>query len=212
MQDSLYVLLDTGVIIEAHTRGVWAQLINRVTFVVPSTVLEEANCYFDPETDELIPIHLADDVQQGRIIEISADAIQLARFLERFDRVFVERMDPGETEALALLADGTLTEHRFCTGDGPAMRALSLLNMSDCGISFEQLLLQNGLQQRVAHAFTESFFKEQMVRGAQEKIQGIGLRKSPTPPNRQSSNQKQRTPKKLAQNPSKKPWKSKFRR
>lgn len=137
MPNSLCVLLDANAIIEAHARDVWASLLQRVTLVIPSIVLQESQFYIDPTTGQEVRIDLTEALQNGAIREVSATLEQLSRFYARFDRVFVQRMDPGEAEAIALLLDGALPEHQFCTGDGPAIRALSLLDMPDAGISLE---------------------------------------------------------------------------
>lgn len=172
---SLYILLDANIIIEAHMQGVWASLIRHVTVVIPSTVVEEADGYHDA-TDTYIPIHLESDLASGLIREMQAAPEQLAALRARFDRIFLQRMDRGESEALALLLAGKLPDAHFCTGDGPAIRALSLLDMPDVGISFETVLQRVGLQHGLRSQFTEQFFREQQARGAQERITGEGLR------------------------------------
>jgi hypothetical protein len=173
----LYVLLDANIIIEAHMQGVWASLIQRATIVIPSIVLREAQGYHDLATGEYIPIHLEEALATGLIREIAASVEQLAELRTRFDSIFVQRMDPGESEALALLLAGALPGARFCTADGPAIRALSLLQMADMGVSFEALLHDVGLQHRLRNHFSERFFREMRERGAQEFIRGEGLRR-----------------------------------
>ena len=181
-QVSLCVLLDANVIIEAHARGVWASLVDRVVLVVPSSVLAEATHYVASETGMRSEIHLEQAVQDGRIREVSATAEQLARLLDQFDLVFVQRMDPGETEALALLLAGELSDCLFCSSDGPAIRALNLLSMPDRGISLEALLRRIGLQRHLSRPFDERFFREMQARGAEEFIHGEGLRRQPPAP------------------------------
>lgn len=189
-QVSLCVLLDANVIIEAHACGAWAYLREQVILIVPSTVLAEATHYVERETGMRVEIHLQPAVQQGRIREISATAEQLAALLGRFDPVFIQRMDQGEAEALALLLAGDLddlTDCFFCSADGPAIRALNLLSMPERGISLESLLRQAGLERRLARPFDERFFREMQARGAEEFIRGEGLRCQPSaskPPKR----------------------------
>ncbi|MGH2486891.1 MAG: hypothetical protein ACRDHE_12850 [Ktedonobacterales bacterium] len=77
-QVSLCVLLDANIIIEAHARGVWASLIERVTLIVPTAVLAEATHYIAPETGVRAEIHLDVALKQDHIREVSATAEQLA--------------------------------------------------------------------------------------------------------------------------------------
>lgn len=181
-QISFCVLLDANVIIEAHARGVWALLMERVTLVVPSTVLAEATHYFEPDTGMRVEIHLEPSVQQGHIREVSASPEQLARLLDHFDPVFVQRMDPGETEALTWLLAEELEDCLFCSSDGPAIRALNLLSMPDRGISLETLLRRVGLERRLARPFDERFYQEMRARGAEEFVRGEGLRRQQQSP------------------------------
>lgn len=176
-QHSLCVLLDANIIIEAHARNVWASVVERVTLVVPSTVIAEATHYISPQSGMRMEIHLGNDLQDGRIREVSATVDQLAQLLSHFDIVFVQRMDPGETEALALLLAGELENCLFCSSDGPAIRALNLLGIPDRGISFERLLRAVGLERQLLRPFDESFFREMQAQGSQEFVQGIGLSK-----------------------------------
>lgn len=178
-QASLCVLLDANVIIEAHACRAWASLLERVILIVPSTVLAEATHYVERETGMRMEIHLQQAVQQGQIREVSATAEQLAALLGRFDRVFIQRMDPGEAEALALLLTGELSDCFFCSSDGPAIRALNLLSMPERGISLEMLLRGAGLERRLARPFDERFFQEMRARGAEEFSRGEGLRHQP---------------------------------
>jgi hypothetical protein len=181
-------LLDANIIIEAHMQGVWASLIQRTTIIIPSTVVKEADGYHDDAGGAYIPIHLESALASGMIQEMQATPEQLAALRARFDSVFLQRMDRGESEALALLLAGVLPDARFCTGDGPAIRALSLLQIPDVGISFEAILQHIGFQHRLRSQFTDQFFRDMQARGAQEFIRGEGLRK---PPTQSSANKRQ---------------------
>lgn len=187
-RSSLYILLDANIIIEAHTQGVWASLIQRATLIIPSTVIEEANGYRDAD-GAYNPIHLDSDLGANLIHETQATPEQLAALRARFDSVFLQRMDRGESEALALLLAGALPDTQFCTADGPAIRALNLLDMPDVGISFEALLRQVGLQHPLRDHFSDRWFHEQQARGAQERITGEGLR---TPSSQASADKRRR--------------------
>ena len=182
-QPSLCVLLDANVIIEAHALNVWASIVERVTLIVPTTVLAEATHYISPQTGMRMEIHLENAVRDGRIREVSATVEQLAEFASRFDVVFIQRMDRGEAEALALLLAGMLEDDcLFCSSDGPAIRALNLLGMPERAISLERLLRSSGLEKQLPRPFNERFLREMQERGAREFIQGVGLRRDESQP------------------------------
>ena len=82
-QSSLCVLLDANIIIEAHALNVWASIVQRVTLVVPATVLAEATHYTSPQTGMRMEIHLETAVREGVIREVSATAEQLAELVNR---------------------------------------------------------------------------------------------------------------------------------
>ncbi len=181
-RSNLYILLDANIIIEAHMQGVWASLIRHASIIIPSTVMEEADGYRDAASSAYIPIHLEPDLASGLIHETQATPEQLALLRARFDDIFLQRMDRGESEALALVLAGALPNARFCTGDGPAIRALSLLDMPAVGISFEAILRKIGRQHQLRSQYTEQFFHDMQARGAEERIRGEGLRKPSSQP------------------------------
>lgn len=179
MQVSSYVLLDAMIIIEAHARGVWASLVNRVQLVVPSIVVQEARFYIDPSSGDELPIDLAPAVTAGKIQVVSASPAQIAALYAQLDDVFIQTIHAGEAEALALLFSGTLPDHLFCTAEAPATKALALLDMKDVGISFEDLLSGAGEHPKLLRHYTERFFREALTEGAKMRIQGVGLRQQP---------------------------------
>ena len=171
------VLLDANVVIEAHRVAVWRNLLDQCQIMVPSTVVRDEALFYSCETDGIHEdIYLPKLVHDGRIIQLTATAEDLVNLYGTFDRVFVEGIDPGEAEALALLKSGKAPEAYFCTGDAPAIRALAMLGMSERGISMEMLLRKLGLQRRLQHfGFTEEFFQENLKRGSINRVTGEGL-------------------------------------
>jgi len=190
--NSLCVLLDANIIIQAHVSGVWSSLMEKITLVAPSIVLQEATHYIDPGTEMRMEIHLDKWVTDGSLRKVEASAEQISAHLMRFDPVFVQRMDRGEAEALALLAAGALSDHRFCTADGPAIQALCLLDIPDAGISFESLLRDTGLYRKLPPKCSEAFFREHLTIGAQKRITGEGLRRKPSVVKASRTNRKKR--------------------
>ena len=171
------VLLDANVVIEAHSVGVWQKLLDRCQIMIPSIVVRNEVLFYSRETNGIHEdIYLPKLVQDGKVIELAATAEDLDSLYGTFDSVFVEGIDPGEAEALALLKSGKTPEACFCTGDAPAIRALAMLGMSQLGISMETLLKRLGFQRKLEHFwFTEEFFQENLTRGSINRVTGEGL-------------------------------------
>jgi hypothetical protein len=170
------LLLDANVIIKAYELGVWLSLIERVDVIVPSiVVVDEALFYTRKISGVPEEINLRILIDEGKITEMAATAEELSDLYRIFDRVFIEGLHPGESEALALLRAGKVLESRFCTGDAVAIKALAMIRMSDRGIAMEELLAKFGLQRRLEKQYTSAFFRENIKRGQENLVTGEGL-------------------------------------
>lgn len=114
-------------------------------------------------------------VAKGEIIELIAAAEEIASVYAIFASWFLETLDAGETEALALLKANKAPEAYFRTSDAPAIRALAMMRMSERGISMEMLLAQVGLQKNLERQYTEDFFRTNIRQGQIDLITGEGL-------------------------------------
>ena len=169
------VLLDANIIIEAHALGIWQNLVKNVDISVPSTIARKEAKFFFSRREGRIIIDLSSDVEQGLISELSASAEEMERMLNRFTQDFVDSIDAGEAEALALLLSNKAKDHVFCTGDRLTIQALSMLDMKDRGISMERLLRSVGIIKKLKKHYTESFFKDALEKGSVSMIQSKGL-------------------------------------
>lgn len=166
------LLLDADVIIDLHRFGVWDKIIDKNQVFIPSIILyQEVYFYCDDEGNR----HEI-DLKTGlgkKFNEISADASVLHGFSANFDAVFSEEVHNGEKEALCLMKSrGGLV---FCTCDKTAIKALSILDLAERGISFENLLRQSGItKKKLDPKHTESWFKRFLKEGSIMKIQGVG--------------------------------------
>jgi hypothetical protein len=171
------VLLDACIIIEAYKIGVWENLIEKVQIFVPSIVVSD-EALFNPKEIGRIPdeINLRKLIVSKRIVELSADALDISALDDVFDRVFVENIHAGEREALALLYSGKTGDAVFCTSDSAPIRAMVILGLSEKTISFEKVLTQIGQTKKLLKQFTEEWFQKQLVLGRQNLITGEGLK------------------------------------
>jgi hypothetical protein len=168
------VLLDANVIIEAYELGVWQALIVSFTLTVPSVVARHEAKYFVVR-GKYNPIDLSSLVTQGKIKVLEADVPEIADLMSQFDPLFSESIDPGEQEALALMLANRCPDHRFCSADARPVQALAMLDMSDRGVSFEELLKRIGRAQKLDDHFTQAFLERQIKEGQRRRIQGDGL-------------------------------------
>ena len=80
----------------------------------------------------------------------------------------------GELESLTvLLKDETLV---YCSCDAATIKVLPLLDLSDRGISPEELLRQSGLSKGgLQDRHTTAYFRENILRGKEQKIYSTDL-------------------------------------
>ena len=169
MVKSKLVLLDANVIIKLHELNLWEHIVQCYEVHVPSVVLHDEAFYFDTAYGHE-PITLQPFIAAGRIFEIEASADEM-RELSQHAFKLVQTIDPGETEALALLQSERGKNFRFCTGDGQAILAMAVLGLAtDQGVSMEALIRDTGRQVRdIPPSFSENAFKRRVAEGFMQK-------------------------------------------
>jgi len=168
-------LLDANIVIEAHSLGVWEEMKTRYRLILPAVVSRQEALYYLYD-GRSIPIELTSQITNGDIDEYQATVVELEILNNTFENWFMQTLDSGEIEALALLQAGKATDTTFCTGDAPAIKALSMLGLSSQGISFERLLSKIGISKKLQPQFREDFFKRHSNSGSINFILGDGLR------------------------------------
>lgn len=171
----LLLLLDADVIIDLHRLGIWKHIIKNHKVHIPSIVLHKEVYYYEDDSGTRHYIDLQKELGVT-INELSCSAEELLSFNAQFDRVFQEELHDGEKEALVLLQKQE--ELLLCTCDCAAIKALALLDLSDQGISFENLLKKSGINKKLEYKHTEKRFKKCLNEGSIMKIQERGLKKS----------------------------------
>jgi len=79
-------------------------------------------------------------------------------------------LDPGELEALAILASKEYKDYLFTTADRAAVKALGVLGWGDRGISVEELLIGMGSNKtKIAQHFTKKWFQNVLTQGFSEQ-------------------------------------------
>ena len=167
---SRLVILDANVIIEAFRGDFWNPLIAQYQIHVTSIVLHGEALYYQDKKGQRVQIDLNSVVASGKVKEISASTKDVLDLEGRVNPTFMDRIDDGEKEALALLLSGAYSEFRFCTGDTRAIKALASLNLGAYGISLEELLVKIRLQNRLPHpSYRKDAFNKKIAEGLQEQ-------------------------------------------
>ena len=175
---SRLVILDANVIIRAFAGNFWATLTNQYDVHVTSIVLHTEVYFYVDKNSQKVPIDLAAEIAAGRLKELTATQNEIAALVDKVNPNFMDRIDDGEQEALALLVAGRFDDFRYCTGDTRAIKAMASLNLGALGISLEELLAAIGQKGKVPDpSYSKSAFDLKKAQGLQE--QSMFLKKKP---------------------------------
>ncbi|MHC4115282.1 MAG: hypothetical protein ACYSSL_08190 [Planctomycetota bacterium] len=172
-----FLLLDANIIIYAHELGIWDRIVERCSITITKTVVEDETYFWRDKQGVPHQINLDNYINYGKINCIDVPLSQVESFLKKFDPVYLERMDPGETDSLAFLYYHLEEKWLITSADGIVFRILGRLGLSDRGISLEEIVQKIGSTcnfdraQRYTKKFRLSFTK----RGEQDNITGTGL-------------------------------------
>jgi hypothetical protein len=169
------LILDANVVIALHDLSLWAQVIERCDVHLSRTVIAESQ-FYDDKSGYGAPIELAGDERADRIKAFDLEASALRDFERLFDRNYAADLDAGEKESLAhLVRSGE--EFRICSGDKIVYKILGNLNLGECGISLEEVLVAVGLTRgHLPHRDTKDFREKYTSMGEQDAVCGRGRR------------------------------------
>lgn len=169
---SKHVLLDTVVVIDAHENGYWESLCNTYQIALPATVIEDELFYF-ASNKRKHGFKPSEWVEQGKVTRIDADMKDFIVLSARLKSDFMDSIDPGEREALAILLSKHHQQLFFATADRAAVRALGILGLGLRGISIEELL--EGLSSKrsskttLPNHHTKKWFQQRISEGFSEQ-------------------------------------------
>jgi hypothetical protein len=166
------LLLDANAIIYAHELGIWHLLTDRCEITITKTVVEQEVYYWRDGNGVRHEIDLAADIQEGRIHCVEVPLARIDAFRERFSQIYLDAMDPGETESLAFL-ESSADPWRLCSSDALVFRVLGSLGRAEQGISLEEVLSGVGLGRHVDAMYDKAFRQRYTTRGRQEAITGL---------------------------------------
>lgn len=175
MKKLRFLMLDACVVIKLFELGLWRQLCDRSEIILADTVVsQEAQFYLDEQGDRQ-EIDLSQDIRDQRVSVVSVDVDTLRQFLDRFDPVYAERLDPGEKESLAYLFSSN-DPCVICSSDAIVFRILAWTNRQDQGLSLEEVLGAVGLGRALPEEYTKPARRRWTQQGQQDMIRGIGMR------------------------------------
>lgn len=167
------LLLDANVVIELFRLGIWDKLVDVCDIHLARTVADrEAHFFLDDDSQrhdfDLVPYE-----KSGKINVFDVGPSDLTAFLDKFDPVYFEKLDPGETESLVFLLNSE-PDCRLCSADLIVFRVLGNLHRGEQGISLEEILHQTGLSRPLHWKFSRACREQWTKKGFEEGLQGIG--------------------------------------
>ncbi len=169
------LLRNANVVLELHRRGLWGRVIEPCEFLIARTVIAESMFHVDDVTGEKEYIDLTPDAAAGRFKTVDVDLTGIAAFRARFSRLFLEKMDAGEQEALAYMVEVN-SECLISSADAVVWRTLGLLALGEQGVSLEELLVRVGFGAKVDWQYTKAFREKYTTQGFSERLGGGSLR------------------------------------
>lgn len=168
----LPVLTDAVIVIGAHEQKYWEFLCNSYKIGIPATILEDEIFYFNSGAG-MQGIAASQWVKEGKVERLEADIKDYQNLSRMLSSVFLNSIDRGEKEALALLGSNKGKDYLFCTADRAAVRALGVLGWRERGISVEALLKKAGKSEsalkKLPRHFREEWFDACLQEGFREK-------------------------------------------
>ena len=157
------LLLDTDVIIDLHTFGLFEKIAKAYDVKVTRDVFREAKSY--PKGNKVLPINIKDKVN---IIEnVDIECLRLVTLEAREARLAIEA---GESSSIAYLLQDD-EDLVFCSCDKAAIKLLSYLDLDEKGMSLEKVLKNASLHKKLLPRHLEKQFKECIKEGKSLRIQ-----------------------------------------
>jgi hypothetical protein len=167
------LLLDTCVILELFSLGIWDDFLNHCDVHVSSVIINEARFYEDANGDK----HRIDWTRYtARLTVHDVNASDLSLLTEPFSPGILEKLDAGEAELLAVLCK-SMDSYKICSSDAIVFRVLGALKRSSQGLSLEEILGQIGLTKALTPQHTKKFRENWSQKGFEQGITGLALKR-----------------------------------
>ena len=172
------LILDAGVVIKLHTLGLWSKVVDKCDVHLSSIVADRESRFYRVAGDDWdLDIDLRADIASGSVTVFDSPAVAMSRFKSLFDTEYFVDLDDGEAESLAFLVDQR-EDYLISSGDAIVYKVLGNLNLTESGISLEEILQQIGLNSKMDEwQYTKKFREKFTAIGAQDMIQGRGRKR-----------------------------------
>jgi hypothetical protein len=171
------LLLDANVVIHLFELRLWEVVVEHCEVVLARTVVEESHFYED-EDGQRQDFDLATYEADGRIRVEEVGAEQIQNLRQLFHPGYLERLDAGEAESLALLMQSH-DPYLFCAADSIVSKALVNLQREEQAISLEEVLQKVGFARKLRYQFSREAQQKWIRQGQADMIQGRGIRRIP---------------------------------
>jgi hypothetical protein len=169
------LILDANVIIHLFKIELWKKITESYDVLVAGTVIQETKFYEDFQK-KLHTCNLEPYSENNLITIFELEPSDLKVFRDKFDPLYLERLDPGETESLAYLLIKESEDILICSSDAIVFRILGALLISEKGISLEEVLQHIGFTRNPEPCFRKRWRDKWTRTGFEEGLYGIGKR------------------------------------
>lgn len=168
------LLLDANVVIYLFELGIWEKVVSLCDIHLARTVIDEARFYEDDQ-GVTHPFDLSGHVDSKAIAAFDVLPSQMDAFFDKFDPVYLEKLDAGEAESLAYLLTAS-DEMLICSADAIVFCVLGNLDRSAQGISLDEVLQRIGQGRRLRSWFGKPFRDKWTAKGVEERLRGFGTK------------------------------------
>jgi hypothetical protein len=169
------LLLDANVVIRLFSLGLWDAVVSQCEIHLSEIVTQEAE-YYEDSAGNRHDINLRHYIEENRVNVFSHSSADLTNFRDRFDLIYVERLDPGETESLVHLLSPGGEDYHLCSSDAIVFRVLGNLKLSNQSVSLEEVLDQLNFRHTLEWEFTKQFRQRWCQDGVADSLFGAGLK------------------------------------
>jgi hypothetical protein len=167
------LLLDANVVIELKRHGIWDRVTDLCDVHLARTIVSTEAHFYEDDDGDAQHFDLNEDAEAGRVTVFDIEASKLDAFFAQFDRAYLAKLDPGESESLAFLLSSE-DPCLICSADAIVYRVLGNIEKRDLGVSLEEVLRRIGLSRSLAWQFSKGFREKWMKNGFDECLRGIG--------------------------------------
>jgi hypothetical protein len=149
----------------------WLNICNAYRVILPATIIEDEAFFFTSDTQKSQAIKLSKQVAERKITRLEASLEDYLRLKKRVNDNFLNGIDAGEKEALALLLSNPKIEILFSSGDGLALKALGILGIGHQAISLEEIIKRIGVKEirKMPVHFTKKWLQNKVSEGVSEQ-------------------------------------------